>query len=296
MLAAIFVVTVRCRRPILTIALVLAVVLFVGRWLSDLLDSILGNATILAVMLALSLALLALLRPPRPAALLVKPEVRAFATEPTAFQVYMAVQLMFSASLLLGTDHLGEVVGGPFMVLPFLLLVGVGVHVAGGLRGFSVELRPDGVCQRDFTGSLTVPWEALAPGRMSDRCTGGAPAVTPRAGTITRPRTVRFGRTCDGSGDDLDRPGGERAAQRAADERDRLRRTPGRGPTDGGQVEQPGRQGRPARRHAGSAGHRAGPSHPRCTGTLRGPVGDGHRRCNRGHHAAGGRRGYGYWR
>ncbi len=115
-------------------------------------------------MLAMSLALLALL-PPRPTAFLVKPEVRAFATEPSAFQVYMAVAFMFLASLLLGTDHLGEVVGGPFMVLPFLLLVGVGVHVAGGWRGFSVELRPDGVCQRDFTGSLTVPWEALAPGR-----------------------------------------------------------------------------------------------------------------------------------
>ncbi|MFI1193982.1 hypothetical protein ACH4T9_12085 [Micromonospora sp. NPDC020750] len=166
MLATISAVTVRYRRPILTIALVLAVVLAVGRRLSDLLDSILGIATILAGVLALSLALLTLLilLSPRPAAFLVRPEVRAFATEPSAVQIYLAVQLTFLASLFLGTDHLGEVVGGPFMVLPFLLLVGVGVNVAAGWRGSFVELRPDGVWQRDFTGSLMVPWEALAPG------------------------------------------------------------------------------------------------------------------------------------
>ncbi|MEV6816749.1 hypothetical protein [Micromonospora sp. NPDC051296] len=161
MLAAISAVTARYRRQILTVALVLAVILAVGRRLSDLLDSILDTATLLAGMLAMSLALLR----PRPAGLLVKPEVRAFATEPSMSQVYMAVGFMFLASLLLGARGLVEVVEGLSMVLPLLFLVGVGVHVAGGWRGVSVELRPDGVCQRDLTGSLMVPWEALAPGR-----------------------------------------------------------------------------------------------------------------------------------
>ncbi|GGM48974.1 hypothetical protein GCM10011608_37360 [Micromonospora sonchi] len=164
MLAAISAVTVRYRRPILTVALVLAVVLAVGRRLPYPLNSIMSTATLLAVLLALSLAILALL-PPRPTAFLVKPESRAFATEPSAFQVYLAAAFIFSASQWLGTTDLGEIVGGPFLVLPILLLVGVGVNVAGGWRGFSVELRPDGVRQRDFTGSLMVPWEALAPGR-----------------------------------------------------------------------------------------------------------------------------------
>ncbi|PZG17050.1 hypothetical protein C1I95_16350 [Micromonospora craterilacus] len=161
MLAAISAVTARYRRPILAVALVLAVVLAVSRRLSDLPGSILDTATFLAGILAM---LLALLRP-RPAGLLVKPEVRAFATEPSTSQVYLAVGFMFWASLLLGARGLVEAVEGPSMVLPILFLVGVGVNVAGAWRGVSVELRPDGVCQRDLTGSLMVPWEALAPGR-----------------------------------------------------------------------------------------------------------------------------------
>lgn len=163
-LAPIFAVTVRYRRPILGVALVLAVILAVGRRLSPWLDLILGSVAFLATLLACSLAALAWRRP-QPAALLVKPEVRAFATEPSASQISMAAGLTFLASLILGTRHpAGE---GLFMVLPFLLLVGVGLHLAAGWRGVAVELRPDGVYQRDFTGSLTVPWEALAPGRPS---------------------------------------------------------------------------------------------------------------------------------
>ncbi|MEU5528318.1 hypothetical protein ABZ744_15365 [Micromonospora chersina] len=164
MLAAIFAVTVRHRRPILATALVLAVILAVGRQLSTWLDLILGNATFVVGVLASALAALAWRRS-QPAALSVKPEIRAFATEPSASQISMAVGLMFLASLLLGTGHLaGE---GLFMVLPFLLLVAVGLHFSGSWRGVAVELRPDGVHQRDITGSLTVPWEALAPGRPS---------------------------------------------------------------------------------------------------------------------------------
>ena len=186
MLAAIFAVTVRYRRPILTISLVLAVVLALGRRLSFTLDLVLGIATILAGGLALSLALLALCRP-RPAALLVRPEVRAFATDPSAFQVYLAVEITFLASLSLGTGHLGEVVGGLFMVLPFLLLVAVGLHLAAGWRGVAVELRPDGVYQREFTGSLTVPWESLAPGRPSRPAVNAATLAL----TYARPDLVR---------------------------------------------------------------------------------------------------------
>ncbi|MET7805960.1 hypothetical protein [Micromonospora chersina] len=68
MLAAIFAVTVRHRRPILATALVLAVILAVGRQLSTWLDLILGNATFVVGVLACSLAALAWRRP-QPAAL-----------------------------------------------------------------------------------------------------------------------------------------------------------------------------------------------------------------------------------
>lgn len=182
-LSTIFAVTVRHRRLILTVALALAVALAVGRRLSFLLDMILGGATILVVLLAFPLALLALLRP-RPAALLVKPAAQAFATAPSASHVYMAVGYAFLASLILGTGHLPA---GLLIAIVFLYPVTVGLQVAAGWRGPSVELRPDGVCQRDFAGSLTVPWEAMAPGHPS------RPAV--RASTLTltyaRPELVR---------------------------------------------------------------------------------------------------------
>ncbi|MFI2652801.1 hypothetical protein [Micromonospora fulviviridis] len=184
MLAKVFAVTVRYRRPILAIALVLAVVLAVGRRLSDWLDLILLNATFLAGVLAFSLAVLAYRRL-RPAALLVKPEVRAFATEPSASQIHLAVGFTFLASQFLGTGHLDGV--GLFNVAPFLLLVVAGLHGAGGWRGVSVELRPDGVCQRDVTGSLMVPWEALAPGRPSRPAVNAATLAL----TYARPDLVR---------------------------------------------------------------------------------------------------------
>ncbi|SCG43659.1 hypothetical protein [Micromonospora inositola] len=169
MLATISAVMVRYRRPILTVALVLAVVLAVVRQLSPTLGLILAIATSLTgvLVLLLALALLALRRP-RPAAFLVKPEVRAFATEPSAVQIYLAVGLTFVASsqlLTIGTFHRVSV--GLVLVLQFLLLVAIGIQLAASWRGSSIELRPDGVYQRDFVGSLMVPWEALAPGRPS---------------------------------------------------------------------------------------------------------------------------------
>ncbi|MFU8855177.1 hypothetical protein ACNAW0_30085 [Micromonospora sp. SL1-18] len=181
MLAALFAVTVRYRRLILTLSPVLAVGLAWGRRLSDWLGLIL----IIAALLVGVLGVLALGRS-RPAALLVKPEVRAFATEPGASQILIAVMLTFSASQLLGLP-LGEVVGGLFMVLPFLLLVAIGMQVAAGWRGVSLELRPDGVCQRDVTGSLMVPWEALAPGSPSRPAVGASTLAL----TYTQPDLVR---------------------------------------------------------------------------------------------------------
>lgn len=186
MLTTVFAVTVRHRRLILAIALVLAVILALGRRLSDVLDLTLLIATFLASMSAFSLAVLTDRRS-RPAALLVKPEVRAFATEPSASQISMAVGFTFMAPQLLGNGYLGEFVGGLFMVLPFLLLASIGIQVAGNWRGIYVELRPDGVCQRDFTGSLMVPWEALAPGSPSRPAVN---AVT-LALTYAQPELVR---------------------------------------------------------------------------------------------------------
>ena len=155
----IFAGTVRHRRLILAVALALAVALSLAHGLSFRLDGILGTATALAGLLAFTLGLSAWLRP-RPAALLVEPAARAFATAPSASQVYMAAGYAFLAALLLGTGDL--LPPDPFIALPILYLVLVGLHVAAGWRGLSVQLRPEGVYQRDFAGSLTVPWEALA--------------------------------------------------------------------------------------------------------------------------------------
>lgn len=182
MLAALFAVTVRYRRLILALSCALAVGLAWGRRLSGWLELILIIATILVGVLGV----LALGRS-RPAALLVKPEVRAFATEPGASQILLAVMITFVAAQLLVTGHLGEGVGGLFMVLPFLLLVGVGVLIASGWRGVSVELRPDGVCQRDVTGSLMVPWEALAPGHPFLPAAGASTLAL----TYAQPKLVR---------------------------------------------------------------------------------------------------------
>jgi hypothetical protein len=140
-----------------------------------------------ATLLALSLSLLEWQRP-RPATLLIQPSVQAFATAPRWSQVYLAVAFTFLASLTLAnlrlTDRADLVITGPFLLL-FLPLVGL--HVAAAWRGLTVQLRPDGVYQHDFAGSLTVPWEALAPGHPS------RPAV--RAGTLiltyVRPELVR---------------------------------------------------------------------------------------------------------
>ncbi|MFG3576567.1 hypothetical protein [Micromonospora chersina] len=177
MLAAIFAVTIHHRRPILAIALVLAVILAVGRQLSTWLDLILGNATFVVGVLACSLAALAWRRS-QPAALSVKPEIRAFATEPSASQISLAVGLMFLASLLLGTGHLaGE---GLFMVLPFLLLVAVGLHFSGAAhrqRPPLVHRRRDPVLRRP----------PAAPG--GDRRTSRVPAALARIDVrVHRPR------------------------------------------------------------------------------------------------------------
>ncbi|MFU8876359.1 hypothetical protein [Micromonospora sp. SL4-19] len=186
MLATISAVTVRYRRPILTVALVLAVGLAAVRQLPPPLGLILAIAPALTGLLLMLLAPLALRR--RPAAFLVKPEVRAFATEPSAVQIYMAVGLTFLASSqLLVTGSLGEVFEGLFILLPFLLLVAIGIQLAAGWRGYSIELRPDGVYQRDVAGSLMVPWEALAPGRPSQPAVGASTLGL----TYTQPDLVR---------------------------------------------------------------------------------------------------------
>ncbi|MET7808870.1 hypothetical protein [Micromonospora chersina] len=184
MFSPIFAGTVRHRQLILAVALALAVALSVARGLSFRLDGTLGAATGLVGLLAFALGLFAWLGP-RPAALLVEPAARAFATAPSASQVYMAAGYAFLAALLFGTGDL--LTPDPFIALPILYLVIVGLHVAAGWRGLSVQLRPEGVCQRDFAGRLTVPWEALAPGRPS------RPRVRASILTLTyaRPELVR---------------------------------------------------------------------------------------------------------
>ncbi|MEU9510429.1 hypothetical protein AB0D32_29585 [Micromonospora sp. NPDC048170] len=159
MLATVFAVTVRYRRPILTISVVLAVVLAAGRRLSPVLDAILVGVSFVAVMVLLLLSLLGL-RGRRPAGLLVKPAVPALAVAPNTSYIYLAMGLTFLGSLLLGSGDEPR-----YLVIPYLVLVGVNVAFAWG--GDSIELQPDGIHRRLFLGSLSVPWDALAPGTPS---------------------------------------------------------------------------------------------------------------------------------
>jgi hypothetical protein len=138
----------------------LAVVLAAGRRLSPLLDVILSGVTFIAVAVLISLSLLALRRR-RPAALLVRPAVRAFAVGPNAGHVYLSLGFLFLAALLLSPGQ------PPYLAIPYLAVVGL--NVAAAWVGESTELRPDGVRRRSLFGSLDVPWDALAPGEPSRR-------------------------------------------------------------------------------------------------------------------------------
>jgi hypothetical protein len=194
-LSAIFAVSVRHRRPILLTALALSAALwFLTPSDRELPGHLLAGAlvTFLLSPLLILLAVLTFLasRKARPATLLVDSSRHAFATPASPAQVYLTLMLIFFGAtqnkVLLPTDHHGW----PqtlFVLFDVLFLPVLGLHIAAAWRGLGVKLRPEGLHYRDFAGSLTVPWEALAPD-YPRRAALTAPTL---ALTYVRPDLVR---------------------------------------------------------------------------------------------------------
>lgn len=183
MLSALFTGTVRYRRQILATAVVLAASVLVLRAVSAPQGE--GGFALRASLdlLALASAVLAIVAglPPRPATLTVDPRKRAFRTSLSARFVYLVVMLTSLSTAQIGSvgflwsfmdagqgpRHLGTVLG---FVLAALQIGLFAVPFVWVWRGVELELRPDGLTEHGLLGTLTVPWEALAPGypRLGD--------------------------------------------------------------------------------------------------------------------------------
>jgi hypothetical protein len=125
----------------------------------------------------------------------------AFRTLPHAGHVYLAVGFTyFGASqvanrLSLPGSEQGRafdnaawrLLAGVFIGLIWALVVTSAVHVFAVWRDIGVQLRPDGLVHRGLLGTLTAPWEALAPGYPLPT----PPAATSLALTYAGPELVR---------------------------------------------------------------------------------------------------------
>ncbi len=161
MLSRVFAATVRHRRPLLAVAVGLAVAYVVvdaGSGAS-LFPWLAGSA---AACLVLGLVAYTSFRP---AGLTVRGDVPAFDTPASPAPVYLCLTF-----LALGASNVAEAVEAVTgreegWRLDLVVAVGYVVVVALWLRnawgGVGVRLRPDGVLDRHILGSLFVPWEAL---------------------------------------------------------------------------------------------------------------------------------------
>jgi hypothetical protein len=179
MLATIFTGTVRYRRQILATAVVLAASVL---WLRSVTEPRSDGGFALTMFLSfagMAAAVLALiaLRWPRPAGLAVDPRRLAFRALPTATYVYFTITLIFLSATEIGSagflrsemgqgphSYASDLLGVFFFALIGLMVGLSAMYVLLEWRDTGVELRPDGLIDRTPFGTLTVPWEALAPG------------------------------------------------------------------------------------------------------------------------------------
>lgn len=183
----------RHHRVVLAVALALSAGYPVGQWFASPGDGALSDLSFFGLLAAVVISLVLLIvtsLAQRPAVFIVRPEESSFSTPPSFPVVATALLFTFAAS-----GHVGSLVVSAKShdnllekaALAVLWMAGAGLLLTGAWRGLGVHLRPEGLRWREPTGSVSVPWEAIAPGHPY------RPAV--RAGTLTltygRPELVR---------------------------------------------------------------------------------------------------------
>ncbi|TYB34857.1 hypothetical protein FXF50_26245 [Micromonospora sp. AP08] len=160
-----------CRRLAVAVALAGSAGYLVGQWFAspgggalDRLSSFGFLAAGVTTLLLLTVAVLA----GRPAVFIVRPAEPSFTAPPSAQALFVALGFTYWASgqvgSLVGSAKSHDLTFWDAVVVVFWM-VGAGVLLARAWRGLGVHLRPDGVRWRELTGSVSVPWDALAPGR-----------------------------------------------------------------------------------------------------------------------------------
>ncbi len=200
MITRFFLVVGRRRRMVLTVGLALSAgYLVVHRWVPSLgREAFPALATTAAVFLALGVG--AAVRP-RPTRFVVRPRVPAFSTPSQPALVFLALAFLTLATGMTGNllRHRGS---DPFLTDPLLDLgwaVVALLQVAVAWRDPSVQLRPDGLWQRDITGWRVVPWDAAPtvpalpppPTANTVPLTYGRPELVRRHGLLLRPDALR---------------------------------------------------------------------------------------------------------
>jgi hypothetical protein len=152
----------RYRRVILAVGLAVAVVYVMANfWLSTLAER--AFPTLIVLVLCILALAIAMSMFPRPRVFEVRPQVPAFSAPPhPASALYALVMLILAMGMtgLLVRD-LGTT-GTPANWLFALLAVFAAVPpYVGARRGVGIELRPDGLRDREWAGTLIVPWDAL---------------------------------------------------------------------------------------------------------------------------------------
>ena len=152
----------RYRRVILTVALAASVVYVMANfWLPTLTER--ASSTLFALVPCIVTLVVVASMLSRPRAFLVRPQVRAFSAPPNPVTVLITLALLVIAMRSTGvvvrdlrtTDAFADRLPALFWVLA------TAYSYVGAWRGEGIELRPDGVRDRGWAGTLIVPWDAL---------------------------------------------------------------------------------------------------------------------------------------
>lgn len=184
----------RYRRPILALGLAAAAAYLTAHiWTPTLTDRALPTLAAASVVLfVVGLGALAGTRPP---AFDVRPHVPAFTTLPSAADLFAALGQMGMTTAFTGVLLRDLAQGKPGIspwltpLFPALMVLSVIVN----WRGKGIELRPDGLRDREALGTLVVPWQALpvvplpVPGdrRNTLRVDYAQPELIRRSGLVT---------------------------------------------------------------------------------------------------------------